>query len=608
MRRPSNRRVVTLVALVVLASACVAWWLARRDPPHLAAAKRHLVAQSFESAEAELRLALQDRGDDASLKAFLAYAILRQELADSEDQELDASLLAAIYGYYTLAFLKEHTDDLSLPYSRTEIKDALAETERQLIDVFRRHRIPFREWSEVRNGITSVAEWLASSHLDPGDRIGNTLKDASHAFLAARGDVSAARRLIAAAAIKPNLLALTVMAPQTMRTVLEEETRRSGSFLTRETTEALRLVVAIDAIREFATSGSFRPLRRQDIPEGQMELVGDKATLYLFDGEGLFLCKLTALVGASTDPGVIRVQMLTAGDHWLLLLSGYDGKSGLNRCRPYLWKGGRLAQMNVVRGSSRSSGLPEEVRHKLPFAEEARYVPDEQMLLVPVRRMGTVNRTRKETAYLTLRSYRREMRYNPRLYRRWGYYYGGYEYVRVPVVESLPYERQVRYKERVAGNEWHLFAFDWDAPSLKWVHTLWLPDGSTPVVRAGKVRRDQTGEDSAQAAAPEPSKPDTELSPPPAPEAGTDEIDVLSAAAALRPLEVAEVRGLSSSQRRLLRNAIFARHGYAFASADLRTYFAAKSWYRARVSDMNAVYASLSSSEKVSIETIKALE
>lgn len=66
-----------------------------------------------------------------------------------------------------------------------------------------------------------------------------------------------------------------------------------------------------------------------------------------------------------------------------------------------------------------------------------------------------------------------------------------------------------------------------------------------------------------------------------------------------------DIRGLSGSKLRIMRNYIFARHGYKFKSSDLQKYFAQYSWYEPRYND---VYSSLSSTEKHNVDFIKSYE
>ena len=61
----------------------------------------------------------------------------------------------------------------------------------------------------------------------------------------------------------------------------------------------------------------------------------------------------------------------------------------------------------------------------------------------------------------------------------------------------------------------------------------------------------------------------------------------------------------SGSQLRIMRNYIYARHGYSFKSADLQRYFAQYPWYTPRYSDVSHM---LSSTEMHNVSTIKAYE
>ena len=63
--------------------------------------------------------------------------------------------------------------------------------------------------------------------------------------------------------------------------------------------------------------------------------------------------------------------------------------------------------------------------------------------------------------------------------------------------------------------------------------------------------------------------------------------------------------GLSKRELRLMRNEIFARHGYIFKSEDLQDYFKKKSWYIPQYDDVSD---KLSSIEKQNIEFIKKHE
>lgn len=66
-----------------------------------------------------------------------------------------------------------------------------------------------------------------------------------------------------------------------------------------------------------------------------------------------------------------------------------------------------------------------------------------------------------------------------------------------------------------------------------------------------------------------------------------------------------DIAGVSGSRLRIMRNYIFAKHGYKFKSKDLQQYFAQYSWYTPLYSD---VYNSLSSVEKHNVDFIKSYE
>lgn len=55
-----------------------------------------------------------------------------------------------------------------------------------------------------------------------------------------------------------------------------------------------------------------------------------------------------------------------------------------------------------------------------------------------------------------------------------------------------------------------------------------------------------------------------------------------------RPVTASDIRGKSAAQLRIMRNAIFARHGYIFKSSDLEEYFSRYTWYRPRYSDVTS--------------------
>lgn len=66
-----------------------------------------------------------------------------------------------------------------------------------------------------------------------------------------------------------------------------------------------------------------------------------------------------------------------------------------------------------------------------------------------------------------------------------------------------------------------------------------------------------------------------------------------------------ELSSYSGDELRLIRNSIFARHGYIFQSDDLKAYFSQFDWYKPRYNDVSS---SLSAIERKNIKTIKSME
>ena len=99
----------------------------------------------------------------------------------------------------------------------------------------------------------------------------------------------------------------------------------------------------------------------------------------------------------------------------------------------------------------------------------------------------------------------------------------------------------------------------------------------------------------------EPTLPDYE--PAPATEAETVNWyeDILS----VRELTYEDIVGLTKEELRLLRNEIFARHGYIFQSEDLANHFAQFDWYTPISSN---VFGELSAIEKANVDFLKKYE
>jgi hypothetical protein len=411
--------------------------------------------------------------------------------------------------------------------------------------------------------------------------------------------------------MQPELLVLTLMAPTTMEKALKSELSRSGSFLAKEASDSIRLIRLVEVIKTFSQNASFRPLNRQDLPGSQMQLVGDNPTLYLFDDQGLFLAKLLALKGIPVDPGAIHIHVLKAEKQWVYILSAYDSKAGLVRCKAVAWHDDKMTPITFYGLKPDAIGTP-ELTNKLPLGSTSQYIQEDGLVLLPIRKVGEASRSRLETAYLSHKTTRYELKYNPKKYYSYGYYYGGYDTISVPYTEAIPYEKSINYKETTTGNAWQLYAWDGELSTLRLKSSLWLPDGEDPIVKKGKIVVPTLPQVDKK-----PQLPQVHISNPSATNIESrndddstpgDTIDRMSIEARSRSLSTEELSSLSKQELRLVRNAIFARSGYIFKSKDLQQYFAGKSWYRPQVSNMSAVYSALSRTEKGSVDKIRTME
>lgn len=71
-----------------------------------------------------------------------------------------------------------------------------------------------------------------------------------------------------------------------------------------------------------------------------------------------------------------------------------------------------------------------------------------------------------------------------------------------------------------------------------------------------------------------------------------------------RQLTPSELSAISSPELRLLRNEVFARHGYKFQSPELEQHFSQQPWYQASTSDEDRITEGLSDFEKTNLATI----
>lgn len=75
-----------------------------------------------------------------------------------------------------------------------------------------------------------------------------------------------------------------------------------------------------------------------------------------------------------------------------------------------------------------------------------------------------------------------------------------------------------------------------------------------------------------------------------------------------RKLKESDLQGKTKKELELMRNEIYARHGYRFKRDDLFNHFSQFSWYNPQTSDMSTAYSLMNRIEKYNIEFIKRYE
>ena len=69
-----------------------------------------------------------------------------------------------------------------------------------------------------------------------------------------------------------------------------------------------------------------------------------------------------------------------------------------------------------------------------------------------------------------------------------------------------------------------------------------------------------------------------------------------------------DLEGLSEEELKIMRNEIYARHGYVFTTKDMVDYFSKQPWYNGIIKDAGEVYKTFSDIEKKNVDTIKKME
>jgi hypothetical protein len=96
--------------------------------------------------------------------------------------------------------------------------------------------------------------------------------------------------------------------------------------------------------------------------------------------------------------------------------------------------------------------------------------------------------------------------------------------------------------------------------------------------------------------------------PPPAPVPATVSARDLYPFTATTALGPADLGGYGPAELRIMRNEVYARHGYIFQSDDLRDYFGAMPWYQPQTADADTVWQRMSDLERANVQAIKDAE
>ena len=130
-----------------------------------------------------------------------------------------------------------------------------------------------------------------------------------------------------------------------------------------------------------------------------------------------------------------------------------------------------------------------------------------------------------------------------------------------------------------------------------------VPEPPPPVVKKPEVPKEQPAKPAevkkheTPKETHEPKKPEPVVSKP----APKEPINVATG----RALSEHDLKGISKQDLKLMRNEIFARHGYIFKSPELNNYFKQKPWYKPQHEDVNGL---LSPEERENVELIKKME
>lgn len=497
----NNNRIAFIAAgigaLILILIPIVAYLLFFRVDPHYTLGVKHLQAKNYEEAEAEFRLCLENRPDDAKTKGLLAYSVLRAELADMEmkPERLSEECLMKFLLYYTHLESEDMVKDIKSKTTREWTSDRVKDAQKNLRGLFKEKHIPFRDWIEFRQGILGTAQVVFSLPVDSDDEIDCVFKDIAAAVLSRDSqDTKAIKHLMARCANDSVLLNLMLVAGEKSQGVLEKEVDRKGSFIESDGQFALRGLKLVTEIRNFVHEHpKLRVMRKSDLPDRDGLVYNDclnfksqwfyeydgPVAYYAFNGVGNQIVLMEALKGCKFDPMAINISEDKVDDDcYLATIGGYDAELNKYVCRAIMWDTNKWNRMtwSDLPGSTKQ----EELIRPLPAGLDLTISPNGKQAAIAVRCCGQAERVNYEDRERPVTRYRQEYQYNPQY--RWDDYNecweGGYEWVDVPYEDTEVYTAEVEYKEQAVGNRWLICKLDSKRKRLWFEKDEWMESGS----------------------------------------------------------------------------------------------------------------------------------
>lgn len=588
-----------LVCTIALTGAYGGWLAYNhflKENEHLTAAKRHIVAGSFEDAESALRLCLQDQPSNHTAKGLLYYSIRRQSLedqaseGDTEEDRSDLKILSDFLDQQAILRSEEVVKQFKDPAHRSEISAEAKRHRDALKEFFRSERIPFRDWDDFKKSEQVTASVIFDLKTNSDNEADLRAKDVAAAMLARNGNDRAGAYLVERSLRDPEVLALGIHAGNSVRKHLEKEIKNPDSFLRDDGNMILAYLGLEELVVEFCKAhGPFRPARGKDLPSDQSKLLPDSFwnIRYLPSADKLLL--FNAAKAGDFDPAAVRIHFTGDEKNRFLVLSGYSGEKKRFVIKAHALSG---AEFKSLKLTNSDNGL---LLTEMPAGHLAVWDSDRGEFRLGVARFDYVDKTRSESGVRPVTRYRTEIRFNPYLNEG----YGGYDSVSVPYTDYENYSKTVGYRELERGALWISYVYDSKLHTAREHRRLWVSDFRTydaalkEVVDEPKIQATKSGTRSGSVGANSSNQSSIDAT-----------IERMMGVRVSR----AELGGFSTSELRLIRNGVYARKGYAFKDASLRRYFGNKTWYRPSVSDIDAVQGTFTSVQQANVDLVKEME